>query len=697
MKADGSVIIEAKMDISRADKDLGKLKKKIETTESDINELEKEREKTENEGVFKAAELDAEKRKLAEMKRELQEMRAVSKDKTYSEGARAEAKASIPGMQEDVADQRTRVQMLQAEYNKLESAVTRYDKKLEDAQSKLESQTEEAGELAKKINAALEEAEKVTFAEKKMAEAQEAAANYAAKFGTRLKKAVATTLGFTVILQTLQALRNYAGKLVVANNDAAAAVARLKGAMLTMVQPVLNVVIPAFVTLVNVLTAIIGRVSQLISALFGTTTEQAAEAAKAINTQVEALEATGKAAKKADKSLAAFDKLNKLSAPDSQSGQTSTGGATSIGEIKPDFAWSDSLTERLKKIADDVLLIGFGFALWKISDKLPDGLSLVGAKLGWLVMLIGSLLMYWDNLSDAFENGVDWGNFTGMIVGAGGAIYALYKLFGPLAAKIGLVVAGIGMLVAGFKDIMDNGLDLENTLTTITGIMSLGLGISLLVGNFIPMLIAALLSVGLMFVELTGNGKQMVDNLKQIFTGFTNFIDGLINGDIDKMIEGLKDMVKGAVNLILTLVGSLVNAIIKGLNWLIDKINSIKFSVPEWVPGVGGRSFSPNIAPVGEWPIPQLAKGAVIPPNREFMAVLGDQTNGRNLEAPEGLIRQIVREESGGGMNTELLQAILQAIREGKVLVVDGVQFGKLVYSANKSESRRVGVSLSGG
>ena len=46
--------------------------------------------------------------------------------------------------------------------------------------------------------------------------------------------------------------------------------------------------------------------------------------------------------------------------------------------------------------------------------------------------------------------------------------------------------------------------------------------------------------------------------------------------------------------------------------------------------------------------IPKLAQGAVIPPNRQFMAVLGDQQNGRNLEAPESLIRQIVREESGG-------------------------------------------------
>ena len=46
--------------------------------------------------------------------------------------------------------------------------------------------------------------------------------------------------------------------------------------------------------------------------------------------------------------------------------------------------------------------------------------------------------------------------------------------------------------------------------------------------------------------------------------------------------------------------------------------------------------------------IPRLATGAVIPPRAQFLAVLGDQTHGRNLEAPESLIRQIVREEGGG-------------------------------------------------
>lgn len=65
-------------------------------------------------------------------------------------------------------------------------------------------------------------------------------------------------------------------------------------------------------------------------------------------------------------------------------------------------------------------------------------------------------------------------------------------------------------------------------------------------------------------------------------------------------------------------------------------------SIQQYNPSGNYPGFSPQS-------IPQLATGAVIPPNRRFMAVLGDQRNGTNLEAPEGLIRQIVREESGGG------------------------------------------------
>ena len=91
--------------------------------------------------------------------------------------------------------------------------------------------------------------------------------------------------------------------------------------------------------------------------------------------------------------------------------------------------------------------------------------------------------------------------------------------------------------------------------------------------------------------------------------------------------------------------------------------------------------------------IPFLASGAVIPPNRSFMAVLGDQSNGRNLEAPEGLIRQIVREESGGAGGAEMLSVLysmLDAIREGSTIYADGEVLGRIAQR-NISTMERMG------
>ena len=78
---------------------------------------------------------------------------------------------------------------------------------------------------------------------------------------------------------------------------------------------------------------------------------------------------------------------------------------------------------------------------------------------------------------------------------------------------------------------------------------------------------------------------------------------------------------------------------------------------------------------ISTFEVPALAHGAVIPPNREFLAVLGDQGNGNNLEAPEGLIRQLFREELGS--TAELLRAILKAVKDGHIIMVDGAVFGR--------------------
>lgn len=82
--------------------------------------------------------------------------------------------------------------------------------------------------------------------------------------------------------------------------------------------------------------------------------------------------------------------------------------------------------------------------------------------------------------------------------------------------------------------------------------------------------------------------------------------------------------------------------------------------------------------------VPALADGAVIPPNSKFLAMLGDQTNGRNLEAPEGLIRQIVREESGTGGD----------ITVNINYTGDLAQLGRVLNPVIITEARRAGGNL---
>ena len=181
--------------------------------------------------------------------------------------------------------------------------------------------------------------------------------------------------------------------------------------------------------------------------------------------------------------------------------------------------------------------------------------------------------------------------------------------------------------------------------------------------------------------------------IQEILMGVVEFVAGVFTGDWGLAWDGVFGIFKAVWNNIVGTLESAVNLIIKGLNWMISQMNKIHFSVPDWVPVIGGKSFSFNIPSLSEVQIPRLAQGAVIPPNREFMAVLGDQRSGNNLEAPEALIRKIVREESGGG-NTALLEAILEAIRAGQVIVMDGKAVTKGVVKNMNTMTRQSGRSV---
>lgn len=156
------------------------------------------------------------------------------------------------------------------------------------------------------------------------------------------------------------------------------------------------------------------------------------------------------------------------------------------------------------------------------------------------------------------------------------------------------------------------------------------------------------------------NIKNIWNSIKRIFNGVIEFITGVFSGDWEKAWNGVKEIfygiwdlmlsyIKIPINGIIGLINGLVGGVVEGINLIIKALNSLDFDIPNWVPIIGGAHVGFNIKEITPPKIPYLARGTVIPPNAPFMAVLGDQKHGTNIEAPLDTIKQAVREVMGSG------------------------------------------------
>nr|DAF97088.1 MAG TPA: minor tail protein [Siphoviridae sp. cthae16] len=651
-EADGAVVIGVDIDEKDAQKELDKLEKQI-------KKLNETLEKKQNTKSNIEAQMDDAARKLDEVNAKIREMSAQrGPDFVNSKDYERLEKQS---------------EQLAQRWQNLETRAKNIDVDIASITEKTGEAEEQAGAYAARIAYS-------QTAAGKMAEAMDQAEKFADKLGDRIKKLAAKAYVFNIISSGLRSLRSWMMETIKTNDGARAAMAQLQGALLTLAQPLVNVIIPAFIMLVKVLTAVISRIAQLIAAISGKSLKSTTDAAKALNKQKAALKGTGKAAKDAGKSLAAFDEINQLS---SNKGDDSSGGSGGAAmDITPDFSFLDGVSDRLNDIADAILFIGAGLALWSLSDKLPSQLQGIATKIAGLLIAVGGLKLMWDALSDVMENGLNWGNMTELIAGAAAVTGGLALAFGKTGAGIGLIISSAALLVAAFEDISKNGVNLKNVLTLIAGLLTGGLGISQLKNSWVPLLIAAFASIVVAVLAWTGNLEEFIDQIKLFLSGLTEFIDGVFSGDIDKALNGIKKMLKAFANGGLIIIESFLNLIIRGVNWVIDQINKIKIEVPEWIPGIGGKSWGPKISHMAEASLPRLAQGAVIPPNREFLAVLGDQKQGTNYEVPDEKLRQLIREEMDGGGSGEMVI--------NNVLELDG----EVIYRNQKKISKRHGKSL---
>ncbi|MBT2287973.1 hypothetical protein J7E73_02280 [Paenibacillus albidus] len=100
---------------------------------------------------------------------------------------------------------------------------------------------------------------------------------------------------------------------------------------------------------------------------------------------------------------------------------------------------------------------------------------------------------------------------------------------------------------------------------------------------------------------------ELIQDLLTIFDGIIDFLWGTFTGDWDKAWTGVKTIFKGVFDSLYDIVKVPLNGIIDMINVVLDGLNSINIDIPDWVPGMGGKSFGVNIPR-----IPRMARGGIV-------------------------------------------------------------------------------------
>lgn len=141
-----------------------------------------------------------------------------------------------------------------------------------------------------------------------------------------------------------------------------------------------------------------------------------------------------------------------------------------------------------------------------------------------------------------------------------------------------------------------------------------------------------------------GSAVNIVQSRWQQAAAKTEQMWSRISRTVANSIAGMTRRIQNEMNSMI----STINYGISNINYSISGIEAAMNFGPWEVPTATGSRIIGFHASFPRVPnVPYLASGAVIPPRSEFLAVLGDQKSGNNIEAPESLLRKIVREESG--------------------------------------------------
>ena len=481
--------------------------------------------------------------------------------------------------------------------------------------------------------------------------------------------------------------------------------ATLKNNLATAFAPVVQMIIPYLVKLVSWLNTACNAIAQFFAVLQGKNTFTKAK--KQVVDYAKSLKTAQTAAKGA---LAAFDEINVLD-------DGSSGGAAGGGEVtgadafeeaevdKSKFEWVDWLKDNLDAILTIVGAIGLGLLAWKIASKFTDDL---GTLLGISMAVAGGFIFVKSAL-DAWVNGVSWTNLGGMVLGATLLIGGLALAFGPVAAGIASVIAGAAMLIVGIHDVMENGVNFKNGLLIVAGVFTtLFLTAGVVVAAIAALIAGLVLAVAADWENfkrtvwepmkkwgavLLADFTRIGDGIKKIFSGITTFLKGVFTGDWKMAWTGIKtffvgiwetitNVLKLKSHLIAGVINTIINAAAGVINACINAINRINFTVPDWVPLLGGKQFGGFNLPTIDLPnMPYLETGGIV--TSATKAVIGE--NGREAVLPLE-------------NHTEWMDELADRIGNNKPVVIrfEGslAELGRILKPVIENENERIGTSL---
>lgn len=586
------------------------------------------------------------------------------------------------------------------------------------------------------------------------------------KFGRRLKSIVLGALVFNVISKALRKLTQQMGQYLTANDDFAKALSGIKSNLLTAFQPIYEAVLPALTAMLEKVEQLTAQMAQFVASIFGTTAKQAQENAKALYEQADATEATGKAAKNAEKFLASFDTIEKVSKEENKTAPKfdtdfstvfDTGGLSSFWEpFKKSWEQYGTATinaaksafQKLKDLASslwatfkNVWTSGAGLSVLNSFQLLLQTiLGIIGdiaaafttawnsgageAVIQSIAFKLTSVMDLLRSIGEAFREAWNDGSGVQIMETLLSIIANVNNTVGELANRLRETWEANKNGVAIWNvilDVVQDILDFFNEISAATLNWAQGLNLEPIVTAFRSLLevfepLVDVLLGGLSWAwenillplakwTIEEAAPAAVNLLGSVFKALTPILQSVFD-----LFSAIWEIVKPIAEFLGSVLIDAIQALGSAIEWLGDTLSSIIDLISEAANALSdflGRAFSGFGTAVLETftgggartyaaapqslmdAYPHLANGAVISPNNEFLAVLGDQRSGMNIETPAATMLQMFK------------QALAESDFGGDVTVnfkgnTTMAQFVRTIYPQIEVERQRRGPAIGG-